>query len=212
VTPVYKLSASSITGRTNYGSMLAGNPAYVVPTAFQSIATETVGGGGAATVEFTSIPATYSHLQVRFMARTTVSANTRASLAIGINSNTDANYVSHTLTADGSSASATRDTGRTNVNNYMGGISVLTTSTTGSNIFGVGIIDILDYANTSKLKTFRVLSGQDQNNSSGRLMFSSGFQTAITAAITSLQFNVNTDYAGNFAQYSHFALYGIKEA
>jgi hypothetical protein len=28
VTPVYKLSASSITGRTNYGSMLAGNPAF----------------------------------------------------------------------------------------------------------------------------------------------------------------------------------------
>jgi hypothetical protein len=27
MTPVYKLSASSITGRTNYGSMLAGNTA-----------------------------------------------------------------------------------------------------------------------------------------------------------------------------------------
>jgi hypothetical protein len=176
------------------------------------LSTVTVGSGGAATVEFTSIPATYSHLQVRFMARTTVSANTRASLAIGINSNTDANYVNHNLFGDGSSAGATADTGTTNVTNYMGGISVLTTSTTGSNIFGVGIIDILDYANTSKLKTFRVLSGQDQNDSSGRLMFSSGFQTAITAAITSLQFNVNTEYAGNFAQYSHFALYGIKGA
>jgi hypothetical protein len=46
VTPVYKLSASSITGRTNYGSMLAGNPAYELPADFESIATVTVGSGG----------------------------------------------------------------------------------------------------------------------------------------------------------------------
>jgi hypothetical protein len=45
VTPVYKLSASSVTGRTNYGSMLAGNPAFEFPgTAFEPIATVTVGG------------------------------------------------------------------------------------------------------------------------------------------------------------------------
>jgi hypothetical protein len=56
VTPVYKLSASSVTGRTNYGSMLAGNPAFAIPTDFESIATVTVGGGGAATVTFSSIP------------------------------------------------------------------------------------------------------------------------------------------------------------
>jgi hypothetical protein len=47
VTPVYKLSASSITGRTNYGSMLAGNPAYDFLPDFESIATVTVGSGGA---------------------------------------------------------------------------------------------------------------------------------------------------------------------
>jgi hypothetical protein len=45
VTPVYKLSASSITGRTNYGSMLAGNPVFV-DIDFESIATVTVGSGG----------------------------------------------------------------------------------------------------------------------------------------------------------------------
>jgi hypothetical protein len=65
VTPVYKLSASSVTGRTNYGSMLAGNPAFELPTGdFESIATVTVGGGGAAMWSFTSIPATYKHLQL----------------------------------------------------------------------------------------------------------------------------------------------------
>jgi hypothetical protein len=38
---------------------------------FESIATVTVGGGGAATVEFTSIPATYTHLQLRYIAQKT---------------------------------------------------------------------------------------------------------------------------------------------
>jgi hypothetical protein len=47
VTPVYKLSASSVTGRTNYGSMLAGNPAFELPGDFESIATVTVGGTSA---------------------------------------------------------------------------------------------------------------------------------------------------------------------
>jgi hypothetical protein len=32
---------------------------------FESIATVSVGSGGAADVEFTSIPATYTHLQIR---------------------------------------------------------------------------------------------------------------------------------------------------
>jgi hypothetical protein len=30
-------------------------------------------------------------------------------------------------------------------------------------VFGVAIIDILDYANTSKNKTVRALSGEDEN-------------------------------------------------
>jgi hypothetical protein len=35
---------------------------------YESIATVTVGSGGAANVEFTSIPATYTHLQLRLLA------------------------------------------------------------------------------------------------------------------------------------------------
>jgi hypothetical protein len=69
VTPVYKLSASSVTGRTNYGSMLAGNPAFEFPTDFESIATVTVGGGGASSISFTSIPATYKHLQLEIYGK-----------------------------------------------------------------------------------------------------------------------------------------------
>jgi len=69
VTPVYKLSASSITGRTTYGSMLAGNTAYELIGDFESIATVSVGSGGAADVTFSSIPATFTHLQIRYIVK-----------------------------------------------------------------------------------------------------------------------------------------------
>jgi hypothetical protein len=178
---------------------------------YESIATVTIGATSQATISFTSIPSTYKHLQVRFIARTTVSGSDRCSLSVGINGDTGANYVNHNFFGDGASAGAAAYTGKTNLNNYIGGINAMTTSSSSANIFGVGVIDILDYTSTSKYKTFRALTGQDQNGSSGRLMFSSGFNTSITAAISSLEFNVNTDYSGNFAQYSHFALYGIKD-
>jgi hypothetical protein len=38
---------------------------------YESIATVTVGSGGASEVEFTSIPSTYTHLQIRALARNT---------------------------------------------------------------------------------------------------------------------------------------------
>ena len=40
-----------------------------VSTSYESIATVTVGSGGAANVEFTSIPGTYTHLQIRMLGR-----------------------------------------------------------------------------------------------------------------------------------------------
>jgi hypothetical protein len=109
VTPVYKLSASSVTGRTNYGSMLAGNPAFVPPGDFQSIATVSVGSGGAANVEFTSIPATYTHLQLRWIAKTD-RVNTDDVVNMTFNSDTGANYSWHYIRGNGVAASSSAAT------------------------------------------------------------------------------------------------------
>jgi hypothetical protein len=38
-------------------------------TSYESIAVSTVGSGGASSVSFTSIPGTYSHLQIRYLGR-----------------------------------------------------------------------------------------------------------------------------------------------
>jgi hypothetical protein len=103
VTPVYKLSASSITGRTNYGSMLAGNPAFEFPGDFESIATVSVGGGGAANVEFTSIPGTFTHLQIRGIHRSTATTpGAFYAIKYQYNGDTGSNYTYHYIVGTGS--------------------------------------------------------------------------------------------------------------
>jgi hypothetical protein len=64
----------------------------------------TVGSAGAANVEFTNIPNTYTHLQIRISSLG--SANTASSLSGTYNGDTGSNYSSHWLTGNGSSASA----------------------------------------------------------------------------------------------------------
>jgi hypothetical protein len=73
-----------------------------------------------------------------------------------------------------------------------------------SNIFSAGVIDVLDYQNTNKYKTFRMLSGTDKNGS-GTVDFESGLWQN-TAAVSQLDFTASS----NFNQYSSFALFGIK--
>jgi hypothetical protein len=183
--------------------MLSGG---VAPTDFESIQSVTVGGAGAATISFTSIPSTYTHLQIRGIGRSSDVIEDRQALSVMINSDNGTNYVQHNLSGNGSSAAAQALTGRTGSNNFLGGASVLTSGLATANIFGMSIIDILDYTNTNKYKVTRSLAGQDQNSSSGRLALNSCVWLN-TAAITSLSLSVS---GGNFVQYSSFALYGIR--
>ena len=208
MTPVYKLSASSITGRTTYGSMLAGNTAYELPGDFQSIATVSVGSGGSSSISFTSIPATYTHLQIRGISQTNRStADNADDLLVRFNSDSTDNYPFHRLRGNGTSPDAAGNATGT------GFTSILLPTCTGisskTNVFGTVIIDILDYANSNKYKTLRSLCGVENNASPSWIALASGLWQS-TSAITSISF---TPGAGTlFSQYSHFALYGIKGA
>lgn len=196
MTPVYKLSANSVkNGRTVYGSMLAGNTPYSLGV-FESIATTTVGSGGASTVSFSAIPGTYSHLQIRYLARVS-SGNL---FYARFNSDSGSNYPYHRLSGNGSSASAYGTSATSKIDDIF-----LTTNST--DIFGAGVMDLLDYANTNKYKTLRSLSGYE-NNSAGQVILGSGLWMS-TSAVTSIEFTPTTSLA-TFSQYSHFALYGIK--
>lgn len=164
---------------------------------FESIATVSVGSGGAANVEFTSIPGTYTHLQIRGIGKSTSSPT---DLDIQFNSDTGSNYRAHRLYGDGSSVVADVSTQTTRLDRagFLAG---------GTSVFAANIIDILDYTNTNKYTTVRSLYGYD-NNGSGYQFFSSGLWMN-TNAITSIKLYPD---AGNFVQYTTFALYGIKGA
>jgi hypothetical protein len=165
---------------------------------FESIATVTVGSGGASTVTFSGIPSTYQHLQIRGIARGTV-AGSDENIYMQFNGVAGTSYSWHRMLANGSSVSSGN-----NPSQPSGVITVVSASSSTANVFGATVIDILDYANTNKNKTVRGFGGNDQS-SSGYACFQS-FAFLNTAAITS----IDITSSANWAQYSQFALYGIK--
>lgn len=180
------------------GIMASANWSSANASSFESIATVTVGAGGSAgPITFSSIPSTYTHLQLRYITRDASGLN---SLQFRFNSDTATNYARHKLEGDGATASAAAATSAT----YMGSADFPTTAST----FGVGIIDILDYKDTNKYKTVRLLAGYDANGS-GIIDLRSNLWMS-TSAINRIDFISGN--ATNFAQYSSFALYGIKGA
>ena len=172
---------------------LMGSPSGAVAGDYESIATYTLGSAG--TVSFTSIPSTFSHVQIRFRANNTTAANYKVSLRF--NSDSSSNYNWHWLAGDGSGATAGANDEYTAMRLVKANYS--TTNWT------VGIIDLLDYANENKYKTGRALGGWDANGS-GTVELSSGLWRS-TSAISQIDI---APYAGNYEAGSTFALYGIK--
>jgi hypothetical protein len=165
------------------------------------IGTTTVGAGGSATITFSSIPATYTHLQIRALCKSTIADSSVGSIFGQFNSDTGSNYARHYVNGSGSAAASS---GSASITSMFFGTNI---NANVSNGFASNVIDILDYANTNKYKTTRSLSGADSNGA-GFVQFMSGLWMN-TAAITSITILPVSD---SFAQYSSFALYGIKVA
>ena len=170
---------------------------------YESIATVTVGSGGSSSITFSSIPSTYKHLQLRWIAKTD-RADTDDVVYMTFNSDTGANYSWHWMRGNGTAAIAGASTSASNI-----GIQYGASGDSGAtNIFTGAVVDVLEYANTNINKTVRSLQGLDLNGS-GWIYFESGNWRS-TNAITSI--TLDQQYGTNFKQYSHFALYGIKSA
>ena len=177
-----------------YASQISGHLFNFPANSYESIATTTL-SSSSSTVTFSSIPSTYTHLQVRILYQ--ASANG----AIRFNSDsTYTNYRSHYLGGDGASAYS----GTVQDPSYTGGLATTGIANT-ANIFGASVIDILDYTNTNKYKTVRTFAGIDKNGS-GYIDFDSSFWMN-TSAISSITIEA---LGTTYSQYSSFALYGIK--
>jgi hypothetical protein len=175
------------------GIIASSGGAAAVANSYESIATVTVGGGGAASVSFSSIPSTYQHLQIRYTARTNRAAT---SDLLNITLNGSATTTGHFLYGTGAAVSSGV------LNSFVGWA---TANSATSNAFGTGVIDVLDYENTNKNRVLRALAGWD-GNGDGEIALTSVLQTSTTALSS---FTI-TPASGSFVQYSSFALYGIK--
>ena len=187
-------SSSVVQGLPKYRSMLAGNDAYVPPS-FDSIASAN-GTGSSTTITFSSIPSTYKHLQIRY----SMTGVTDGSLMImRFNGDSGSNYGRHYLYADVTSGvSAGGSASTTSIFAQSGGADATQPT--------VGIIDIHDYANTTRYKTSRSIAGKDMNGGAGWLELDSGVWMN-TSAITSISI-IQASF--NYSTSSTFALYGIR--
>jgi hypothetical protein len=176
---------------------------------FESIATAT-GNGSSPTITFSSVPSTYQHLQIRFIVKNSTNQNwaNASRLFIRFNSDTGSNYAWHRLAGDGSTVAAQGDSS----NSHMRTDYCVAGNGSGiTNIHGVGVIDIHDYAVTTKNKTIRTFTGSDANDLSyyPSIGLTSGLWMN-TNAITSI--TLTDEASSNFLSSSAFALYGIKGA
>lgn len=181
--PIIGTIASSISGNLYNAS-------------YDSIASTTVGAGGVSNVTFSSIPATYTHLQIRanIVAGATFSQ-------ILLNSDSGANYTYHQMYADGATINGA---GAANQNQIFAAQTL--NSTTNPTVM---ILDVLDYKDTNKFKTVRLWSGIDTNGG-GEVYFRSGLWMN-TNAISTIQIQAQGG-TSTFAQNTIFSLYGIAVA
>jgi hypothetical protein len=163
------------------------------------IASFNTNSGAAPAFDFTNIPQTFTHLQLRVFGQSTLSASTD-NLSMYFNNDTANNYVTHAVSGSGATAGSTAFTAQPRF--YVPSLFPAATSAQ----FAAIIIDVLDYTSVVKNKTVRIIGGFDANGS-GNSFLTSGLWLS-TAAIT--RFSGGT--SANFAQYSRFDLYGISNS
>ena len=164
---------------------------------YVKIASVAVGVGGAASIDFSSIPATYTDLLLIASTRTN---NTNRTQQLFLNNDTtQANYAYRTLDGNGSAASSGNSA---NAYMFQSNISTDTAST-----FGSGQFYIPNYAG-STAKSFSVDSVAETNASASMAEMLAGKWSG-TAVINQITL---TPFAGSWVQYSTAVLYGIKSS
>jgi len=177
-----------------------------VANSFFSIATVTL-SGSQSSIEFTNIPQTYTHLQIRGLSRVQSSGGVDGdNVKIQFNNDTATNYSRHGMYGLGSGSG----TSYSGVSQTFVSAGFALRSAALTNNFSASVVDILDYRDTNKFKTIRSINGFDNNGTGSYpsgVIFNSGNWRS-TSAITSIKFTTDAD-GTNFLTGSTFALYGV---
>jgi len=163
------------------------------------IASNTVGAGGTAQVDFTSIPSTYTDLLVK----TSVNTGTNLDLVLmRFNSNSSSIYTQKVIRGTGTNVGSFSNTGWSAATSFGLSYTGDSTSTFSNNEYYIP-----NYAG-SNYKSISNDSAHEANSSTAYLVLYAGLFSD-TTAITSINL---ISSGSNFAQYSTFYLYGIKNS
>ena len=165
-----------------------------MPATYEPIASTTL-GSAVSSVEFTSLPGTYTDLVVVCRLGTT---GGNGNIQVQVNSDTGSNYSYTFLAGDGSAAYSGRYSNQTNyiTDNY---------AYANTGVESVYIYQVMAYANTSVFKTFLGSAA-----TAGRAITKSVGLWRSTSAITSITLfpSASTTFKADCV----FSLYGIKAA
>jgi hypothetical protein len=178
-----------------------------VPNTYQLIASVTVGAGGAANIDFTSIPGIYTDLIVKFSLRSTASdsgGSNPSDARLSFNNSTSG-YSERMIYTDNATSVASAATSGSGFFNWAG------TQNSNSNTAGTFSnceIYISNYAGSTN-KSVSSDAIRENNATGGIQMRLFAGLWSNTSVITSVK--LAPDY-GNFAQHSTATLYGIKNS
>lgn len=183
---------------------------------YDALASITVPAGGVASVLFAGIPSGYRHLQLRLNVQDNRATFGMDQLRVQVGSNSidsgSTSYAWHYLRGENTTVSAFGSTTTGGDNNSWQINGAVGTTTGGT--FGVIIIDVLDYASTSKAKTMKSLSGTEYNGALGGAYGRTAIGSCVwlgpnyLSAINTI--NLFGENGSLFSANSSFALYGVK--
>jgi hypothetical protein len=170
--------------------------------AYESIQTIYLSSGTQSTLTFSSIPSTFTHLQLRGNLKSQRGSDFQSTIRLRVNGDSGNNYIYGRWQNQGSSANGFMAAG----DPYLYWYNACTTNT-GPATYSPSILDIFNYAKTNVYKTFQGISGVVYANTDSRSNKTQG-AWASTSAITSI--TLDTDDGSAFSQYSRIGLYGIR--
>lgn len=162
------------------------------------VSTTTIGSGGAANIDFTSIPQTGTDLLLVLSGRSTLSGTFQDNAQIDLNGSTTG-YTYKDLYGNGSATGSYTDSG-----NVRASIGILSAATSTANSFGNIQVYFPNYAGSTN-KSFSVDAVQEDNSGTARQDINAGLWSN-TAAISRITIRA---FGANLAQYTTASLYTI---
>lgn len=171
-----------------------------MPNTFTLIASSTVGAGGAASIDFTSIPSTYTDLVIKVSARSSSTGSAIDRYATFQFNSSTTGRTFRRLYGYGSTAGS---------DNGTFGYAFSMSGTTGTaSTFCNAEFYIPNYAGSNN-KSMSQDGVSEQNSATVNWLDMNANLWSNTAAITSIKFTPDT---GNFAEFTTAYLYGVKNA